>query len=233
MVSLAVHDALNNAVPQYETYVLDNSEVDFKDISKKDIHSIAHAAIAQAAHDAMVALVPASAANAGALLTSSLAGISDSELKARGIQIGKEAALSVLAERQNDPPLGFSAYPQGTEPGEYRSTPPYTVARPPVWPANAVYAPNMGTFNPFGIEASDQFRAQPPYEINSPEYTADYNEVKRLGGEISLERTQEQKDLGIFFLDNVSGSMNRVAELWLSRRSWTDGRQHDYLLLPI
>jgi len=174
MVTLAVHDALNNVVPKYETYALDNSGVDAKGISKKNIQSISHAAVAQAAHDAMVALVPASAANAGSLLTASLAEIKESELKARGIQIGKAAALAVLTDRQNDPPLRFQTYQQGTEPGEYRSTAPYDVASP-VWPVNSAYAPDMGAFRPFGIETSHQFRAIPPYSLYSPEYADDYN----------------------------------------------------------
>lgn len=79
ILTLAVHDALNNVVPKYETYALDNSGIDSKGISKKNIHSIAHAAVAQAAHDAMVALVSASAANAASLLTASLTEIYDSD----------------------------------------------------------------------------------------------------------------------------------------------------------
>ena len=212
MVSLAVHDALNNVVPKYETYALDNSGVDTKEVSKKNIYSVANAAVAQAAHDAMVTLVPASAVNAGNLLNSGLAEIEESEFKARGIQIGKDAASSVLAHRQSDPPLKFHAYPQGTEPGQYQSPPPYNVANN-VWPDNAAYAPDMGVFRPFGIETSNQFRAKPPYSLNSPEYTADYNEVKRLGGKTSTERTPEQAEMGVFFLDNVSNSTNRIARI--------------------
>lgn len=213
MVSLAVHDALNNVVPEYETYALDNSGVDAKGITKKNIYSIANAAVAQAAHDALVALVPASAANAGSLLTTSLAEIEESEFKTRGIQIGQAAALAVLADRQTDPVLRFHEYPQGTEPGQYRSPMPYAVANPPAWPNNSAYAPDMGTFRPFGIQTSSQFRAIPPYALDSPEYAADYDEVKRLGGNESTERTQEQEEIGVFFIDNVSNSTNRVARV--------------------
>ena len=121
--------------------------------------------------------------------------------------------MAVLADRQNDPPLSFATYPQGTEPGQYRSTMPYAAANPPVWPENSAYAPDFGTFRPFGIETSDQFRARPPYSLDSPEYAADYDEVKRFGGNTSTERTQEQTDIGQFFLDNVSNSLNRVARI--------------------
>jgi hypothetical protein len=211
MVTLSMHDALNNVVPKYETYALDNGGVDAKDVSKKNIYSIANAAVAQAAHDALITLAPNSMVKADSLLIVCLANIEESGFKAKGIQIGKDAAASVLANRQTDPPLRFLAYPQGTEPGQYQSTMPYAAANPPVWPENSAYAPDMGAFRPFGIETSDQFRANPPNPLNSPEYLADYNEVKSLGGNTSSERTQAQKEMGLFFLDNVSNLTNRIA----------------------
>jgi hypothetical protein len=229
MVTLAVHDALNNVVPKYETYALDNSRVKAKDISKKNIYGITNAAVSQAAHDAMVALAPASAGKADSLLTACLAEIEDSELKDRGIQIGKDAALAVLTDRQNDPPLGFMTYAQGTVPGEYRSTMPYAAANPPVWPENSAYAPNMGAFRPFGIASGDQFRAVPPYPLNTQLYAADVNEVISLGGNTSTERTQEEADLGIFFLSNVSNIMNLVARI-LAVQEKLDGWETSRLL---
>jgi hypothetical protein len=213
MVTLAMHDALNNVVPKYETYALNNSGVDVQDVSKKNIGSIADAAVAQAAHDVLVVLAPSSVVSADSLLTECLAQIEESEFKSRGIQTGKDAATAVLSERQNDPPLLFATYTQGAEPGQYRSTMPYAVATPPAWPDNSAYAPDFGTFRPFGIETSDQFRARAPYSLDSPEYAANYDEVKRLGSNTSTERTQEQTDIGQFFLDNVSNSLNRVARI--------------------
>ncbi|HOY50466.1 MAG TPA: vanadium-dependent haloperoxidase [Prolixibacteraceae bacterium] len=229
MVSLAVHDALNNVVPEHGTYLLDNSGVEYKDISKKNIQSLADAAVAQSAHDMLAALVPAAAANAGVLLAESLAAIEDSELKDRGIAAGKAAAQAVLADRQGDPALGFAAYPQGTAPGEYRSTMPYAVANPPIWPNNAVYAPGMGTFRPFAMTSSDQFRAEPPYSLVSPEYAADYDEVKRLGSSTSTERTPEQAELALFYLDNMGSSANRIAR-FMAEQEELDGWETAKLL---
>ncbi len=228
IVSLAVHDALNNVVPVYETYALDNRWVNYRVISKKNIQSISDAAVAQAAHDAMVALVPATAASAATLLEASLAEIGESDFRTRGIQIGKDAALAVLAERQTDPLLGFQSWPQGTLPGEYRSTMPYAVSNG-VWPDNAVYAPNLGTFRPFGIESGDQFRVAPPYALNSPEYAADFEEVKAIGGNTSTVRTQEEANLAVFFLTNISNFMNHIART-LSVQEGLDGWETARLL---
>lgn len=219
MVTLAVHDALNNVVPKFETYALDNSWVNSKAISKKNIHSIADAAVAQAAHDVLTALVPASVQNAASLLATTLSEIEDSEFKARGIQVGKNAAQAVLADRQSDPPLMFKTYSLGTEPGLYQSFPPYSIANPPVWPVNSAFAPDMGIFRPFGIVTSSQFRARPPYPLESSEYAADFEEVKRLGSNTSTDRTPEQTEIGIFFLDNVSNSINRVVRIMAVREN--------------
>lgn len=55
MVTLAMHDALNNIVPQYETYALPHNYLNAKNISKENISEIADAAVSQSAHDVLVA----------------------------------------------------------------------------------------------------------------------------------------------------------------------------------
>jgi len=217
MVSIAVHDALNNVVPKYETYAMDNSWNDGKEVSKKTIYPVADAAVATAAHDVLVALlgalfppVPTTIADVDAFLTTCLAAIEDSELKEMGIQIGKDAAIAMLEKRQGDAPSLFVVYPQGTAPGEYRSYLPWSNAGA-AWPANAAYAPYWGETKPFGILSGAQFRSEPPYAINSPEYTADYNEVKTLGSNTSTVRTPEQTAMGIFLTDNMPSMINRMA----------------------
>jgi hypothetical protein len=210
MLTLAMHDALNNVVPIYETYALENSTPDDKAVSKKTIYSFADPALAQAAHDVLVVLFPGWKDDVDNLLNSSLSEIEDSEFKTIGIQIGKDAAVAVLAKRQNDVLPGFEAYPQGTEPGQYKSTFPFV---PPVFPVPSVYGRHWGETEPFGILSGDQFRPKPPYEINSPEFTADYNEVKTIGSNTSTLRTQDQTDMGKFFTENMSSMMNKVARI--------------------
>ncbi|MUP44680.1 phosphatase PAP2 family protein [Gramella sp. BOM4] len=214
MVTLAMHDALNNVVPKYETYALDNSAVDYSGITKKNIHSIADAAVSQAARDMMVQLFPPSAPAANAKLSEVLAGIDDSELKSRGIEIGKDAAVAMLAKRSTDFPLIFTSYLGGTEPGEFRvDFAPFVNANPnpPFWPALAVYAFNMGELPGFGILSGDQFRDEAQYPLNSAEYIADFNETKNLGCDACPMRTEEQTEIGAFWIESNSSSMNRLA----------------------
>lgn len=211
MITLAMHDALNNVVPKYETYALDNSDVDASDISKKNIHSIADAAVSQAARDMLVQLFPAATTAANDLLGNMLSGIEDSDFKSRGIEIGKNAAASVLAKRANDFSLGFVSYSGGTAPGEYQANyMPYMMPNPPIWPANAVYAPTLGALPPFGIISSDQFMSEGPYPLSSSEYLADYNEVKSLGCNNCPLRTEEQTEIGTFWIETSSSMLNRI-----------------------
>ncbi len=210
MVTLAIHDALNNIVPQYETYALPYN-LNVNDISSENLSEIADAAVSQSAHDVLVALFPAAIVSADNLLMTCLSEIADSPLKERGIAIGKEAASAVLTKRKNDPAFVCVTYSMGTDPGVHQANyMPFAVASG-LWPANAVYSPNLGSFVPFGIASGNQFRPSPPYAVNSPEYTSDYNEVKKLGCTACPDRTPEQTQIGFFWKENPSGLMNRLA----------------------
>ena len=211
MVTLAMHDALNNVVPKYETYALENEQVDASDISKKNIHIIADAAVSQAARDVLVQLFPPATQAADGLLNSTLSGLKDSELETQGIAIGSAAAAAMMDKRKNDFPLVFTVHIGGTEPGEYQANYMPWMQAGPVWPANAVYAPNLGNLTPFGIGSGDQFRNEAPYALNSEEYLVDYNEVKTLGCTACPLRSAEQTEIGAFHVENTSSSMNRMA----------------------
>ena len=211
MVTLAMHDALNNVVPKYETYALDNIGVDAGDISKKNIHSIADAAVSQAARDMIVELYPDAQAAADELLNATLSRIEDSNLKTRGILIGQDAAAAMFEKRANDFPLRFETFVGTTEPGDYQSNWPPFINATPMWPANAVYAPTLGDLTPFGALSGDQFRNETPNALNSAAYLADYNEVKSLGCTTCPLRTAEQTEIGAFWIESTASSMNRVA----------------------
>ena len=225
MVSLAMHDALNNLVPKYEAYALDNSTVDASGLNKDNLPSLADAAVSQAAYEVLVSLFPPAQPQASDLLENILTGISDPDLRAMGVDLGHTAASALLQRRSNDFPLIFSSYDLGDAPGVHQSNyMPWVVANPnpPFWPDKAVYAANLGDFEPFGMATSDQFRAVPPYAVDSPEYAADYEEVQRLGCTACPDRTAEQTEIGAFWVENVSSSTNRVAR-YMAQQEKLDG----------
>ncbi len=95
-------------------------------------------------------------------------------------------------------------YPQGTDPGEYRFTPGFTFA----------FAPGWADVTPFVLKDSSQFRPGPPYAVTSKKYTADFNEVKALGGDgvtTPSARTAEQTEIALFWVESSPLQWNRIA----------------------
>ena len=201
MVNIAMHDALNNIVPRYHSYALD----------ARDKDADPNAAVAQAAFDVIsyfygklnLPVYPSQAVkdHINDLLTQSLADIENGEAKTKGIALGHAAAEAIIANRTNDgiANIGSPAVVSGTLPGEYRLTLPFYAA------------PGWGNLKTFGIPNSTYFIVPPPYPINSPDYTADYNEVKSLGRFNSSTRTVDQTDIARFWVENSPYGWNKIA----------------------
>jgi hypothetical protein len=138
-----------------------------------------------------------------------LAAIPSGTAKTKGIAVGEASAAAILALRQGDgsdtPLLDFN-YPQGTNPGEYRFTSPVT--------GPFVFAPGWADVTPFVLRDGSQFRPRPPLRINSPQYTTEFNEVKRLGGDgvtTPSARTAEQTQIALFWVESSPLAWNRLA----------------------
>lgn len=195
---VAMHDALNSVDPRYETYA---SEVEDK---KAD----PNAAMIQAVYDVLIELGPTTGSHKisiDSLYAATMGGIKDGDKKERGIALGHTVAQTLLAKRSADipylRPTGFIPTPtSGTEPGVYQYIP----------SLNYAFA-GFHLQQTWVINSADQFRPGSPYPVNSPEYTADYNEVKSLGYVDSDEVTDDQRSLGIFWAENSSRALNSVA----------------------
>ena len=79
----------------------------------------------QAAHDVLTALYPTMTAGADQLLTTGLAAVPDGASKQDGVRVGQAVAAHLVTVRSDDgsavTPPPFVA---GTQPGDYRPTPP-------------------------------------------------------------------------------------------------------------
>jgi membrane-associated phospholipid phosphatase len=91
----------------------------------------------------------------------------------------------------------------GTNPGEYRPT-------PPNFPAPAFTA--WGRVTPFVLVRGDQFRPAPPPAVTSGAYAAGLNEVKSLGSATSSTRTPEQTLIGSFWSPPIQNFWNQIAQ---------------------
>jgi PAP2 superfamily len=213
MVHIAMHDALNAIERRSRPYAFD---------ARAARRTSADAAIAAAARDVLVAVIgqlqesPTCIENGTASVeadyAAALADIHDGRAKERGIALGQAAARAIVTLRAGDGSdtlLADPNYPQGTQPGDYR----FTAGTP------FAFAPGWGNVTPFALRDGSQFRAGPPYRIDSRRYTADFNEVKSVGGggATPTTRTPEQTEIGLFWVESSPFAWNRLARS-ISRR---------------
>jgi hypothetical protein len=206
---VAIHDALNAIDRRFRPYIQGLGA---------ERGASPEAAVAAAARDVLVTLlaqlplvsqgcIDAAVAGVEADYATALGAIADGAGKAKGIAVGQAAAAAVLAARAgdgSDQNMVDSAYPQGTAPGEYRFTPPFTFA----------FATGWGDVTPFVLSDSEQFRPGPPDPVTSNAYTADFNEVKRLGGDditTPSARTGQQTEIALFWVESSPLMWNRIA----------------------
>jgi hypothetical protein len=205
MAHVAIHDALNAIDRRYRPYAF------FGHASRR---ASTDAAVATAARDVLVPLLGqisavAAIASVEADHEAALDAIPDGPAKRKGVDVGARAAAAILALRADDgsdTPLQDFGYPQGDEPGEYLFTPGTPFA----------FAPGWGNVTPFVLEESSQFRADAPYLVTDAAYTADFEEVKRLGGDditTPSERTVEETEIALFWVESSPLGWNRIARI--------------------
>jgi hypothetical protein len=150
------------------------------------------AAAASAAHRVLVGFLPEHAAAFDAALAETLAAVPDGPAERAGIAVGEAAGWGTLASRLDD----------GTQSGPL---PPTLPAGPGVWaptpPATVGLAPWLATATPYAMRSSDQFRPPAPPTIESSRFRRALDEIRRVGGATSTERTAEQTAIARFWAD--------------------------------
>lgn len=201
IVHIAMFDAIDAIVGGYQSYT---------GIHPAPAASM-DAAIVQAAHDTLVALFPSQASKFDARLADDLNQIPPGagNTKDKGVNLGKSAAAAILSLRAGDgseipdPHVGVaSGFITSDLPGKWRQDP---ISHGPL--ALGAY---WGEVRPFVLASSDQFRVPDPPELDSPEYTSAYNEVKGIGGDgvvTPTTRTAEQTEIGTFWAYDGTPSM--------------------------
>jgi len=187
IVQAAVFDALNGVDHQFTPFQVTKPAKDGTD---------SRAAVAEAAFEALSSLYPDQLATFKAELAQDLAATPDGKGQHQGVEYGKFVADQILAGRAGDGSKADqrkSKYTPGGPPGQYQLTPPGNL---PAW--GAVW----GDVTPFAIQSSDQFSVPPVPALNSPEYTAAFNDVKSMGS-----------------ADSISGAHKVIADFWAYDRA--------------
>jgi hypothetical protein len=177
MLHIAMFEAVNAIERRYAPYKL---------ALAADRSTSKEAAAATAGHDVLLAIYPDQRTMLDAALAASLSGIAESDGKAKGIALGKEAADGVIAFRASD---GVAA------PESYRPHAKAGVYVPTIIPLFTTF----GASTPWVMTSGSQFRPGPPPALDSETWTRDVNEIREIGGRNSSVRTPEQTTIGRFW----------------------------------
>ena len=169
--ALAMFEALNAIDRRYESYL---------GMAAADPKASQDAAAATAAYQVLVSHYPNQKTALDESYAITLETVSDLQAREMGVAIGRAAAELALKAGGIDP-----ANPQ---------TPYLPRAQPGIWVPTQlpVFDPAFIAFKPWIMDRADSVRPGPPPALSSNVWARDYDEVKRLGGKTSKERTPHQ-----------------------------------------
>ena len=190
IVHIAIFEAVNAIAGGYQSYT---------GLPPVHADTSMDAAIAQAAHDTLLALYPSQWASFDAQLADDLNQGQPGRAQTNGIRLGQRAAKTILTLRAQDgsdhaePRVGIE-FITGDKPGQWRQD--------PISKLRLALGAYWAGVTPFVLTSGDQFRVPPPPALESSEYMVAFDEVQRLGGDgivTPTERTAEQTEIGIYW----------------------------------
>lgn len=170
------------------------------------------AAVSGAAHEVCVALFSGDRAGFDALIKE----FPKAKTKGEVADQARTEARRTLAEREGDGSNTTIHYKPNLAAGVWQRT---TNNRPPE-------TPHWGSVKPFVLKSGDVFRPSGPLALSSAAYAWDVNEVKELGGVVSVRRTKDQEEIARFWSDfsytgSPVGRWNEIASVALKRETMT------------
>lgn len=197
IMHLAIYDAVNSIDRTHAAYHIS--------MAANPLVSL-DAAVAAAAHRALVNLFPAQAATFDANFTTALDEVEDGVPEDSGVALGEAIADAILELRQDDGATNTVTYTPGTEPGQWRPTPRPNPSVPGTELAGLpALLPQWPDLTPFAMTSGSQFRPHGIPALTSSQYAAALNEVKELGAKNSETRTDDQTNIALFWA-NGSGT---------------------------
>jgi len=137
----------------------------------------------------------------------------DGEAKSLGVKWGRHVGLAINKMRTRDGAepnkvnYYLGRYPRREDALKWTPTGPSYSANP--GPGVESYArglfPGHGKIKPWTMTSSSQFRVPEFHDPRSPEFAAEFDLVRRLGGKDSTERTEDQAEIALFWEDGPWG----------------------------
>ena len=186
-------EALNAIDRRFETYL---------GLAQGDSKASQDAAAATAAYEVLVAHFPSQTQALSDSYAITLATVTDQRALNSGIAIGKSAAALALKAGGIDPAVSQQPYLPRAQAGIWVPT------------QLPVFDPYFIAFKPWILERADSIRPGPPPALDSKTWERDFNEVKRVGGKASKDRTPTETLMARYRITpNMTPSFRLAADL--------------------
>ena len=184
IIHVAMFDAANSVSPTAEFYLL----------SRVDNSASLDAAVASAAAETLTALYPKQSRVFSLALNKYLTPIKSVPAQKKGLAVGRAIASKLLKVFSRDGSDVAGSYIPSGRPGTHDVD--------PLNPSQGFLTPSWGNCLPFAIDGHFHFESLLPPALDSDEYTEALNDVKRLGGDgviTRTDRTREQTEIGLYW----------------------------------
>ena len=189
----AIHDALNQIERRYAPYTPGLPTAP---------HASPQAAVAAAAREVLVRLLPEQAALVETAFGRAMQSVPNGPARTAGLAIGQTAAWATMERRRADgaDAAAQPAYVPGAGAGEYQFTAPFMFAAQPGW----------GRVTPFVVDLREH-ALEGPLPLGGARYARELADIRALGRIDSTTRTAEQSEIATFWYEDSPLGWNRIA----------------------
>lgn len=192
-VALAMFEAANAVDHRYQSYL---------GIDPAPPGASEDAAVMSAAHAVLVACYPDSKKMIDENYAVAIEQVPNDAARAKGIAIGEAAAAKAMTHGVIDKSIVQQQFRPATSPGTW------------IGAQLPVFDPWFQALQPFAIGTVDALRPPPPPALTSERYARDFDEVKRLGGKESTERTAHQSRMARYRITpDLMPMLRRISDL--------------------
>lgn len=192
-VALAMFEAANAVDHRYQSYL---------GIDPAPPGASEDAAVMAAAHAVLVACYPDMKKMIDENYAVAIEQVPNDAARAKGIAIGESLAAKAMTHGVLDKSITQQQFRPATAPGTW------------IGAQLPVFDPWFQALQPFAIGTVDALRPPPPPALTSERYARDFDEVKRLGGKESTERTEHQSRMARYRITpDLMPMLRRISDL--------------------